>query len=134
MKVRKATEADRPFIEKLYRQHKQELGSFNLFWAWDDYLAGKRKSTFVLIEGEGFMRYGYSKRYTAYVLHEIGVDNDSQRKGVGKVLFDHLPRPLLLKCNCDNERGNAFYEKMGMTKVGLSKTKKGVEQNLWWIT
>lgn len=134
MQIRKAIATDADFIKKIHKQHKAHIGSFNLFWSWDHYLDGTNKSKFFVIDGGGFMRYSYSKMYTAYILHEIGVDNETTRKGVGRTLFEALPRPLMLKCNVDNDRGNAFYEAMGMTKMGKTATKKGVEQNVWWIT
>ena len=40
----------------------------------------------------------------------------------------------MLKCNLDNEVGNKFYEKMGMTLAGKTQTKAGVKQNIWWTT
>ena len=80
------------------------------------------------------MRYGYSKKYSAYVLYEIAVDKEAKQKGVGKTLFNNLPRPLMLKCNQDNETGNSFYIAMNMTKVSTCETKKGVKQNIYWIT
>ena len=134
MKVRKANKDDADFIKKIHKQYPQELGSFNLFWAWDDYISGKNNTKYLIIDNAGFMRYGYSKKYNAYVLYEIGVDADSKQKGVGKALFKRLPRPLMLKCNKDNTPGNAFYKRMGMTKAGSTQTKKGVAQNIWWTT
>ena len=40
----------------------------------------------------------------------------------------------MLKCNADNDIGNAFYLAMGMTKVGKTQTKQGVKQNIWWTS
>jgi len=134
MKVRPATIDDADFIKKLHAQSKKHIGNFNLFWVWDKYLEGTSKHRYVVIDGCGFMRYGYSSKYKAYVLYEIAVDKDSKQKGVGRVFFNHLPTPLMLKCNQDNEVGNKFYEAMGMTKVGVTETKQGVKQNIWWTT
>jgi len=134
MQIRRAIASDADFIKKIHKQHKKEIGSFNLFYSWDYYIKGINKSVFLIIEDGGSMRFSYMKKYNAYVLHEIGVDNESTRKGVGRALFNALPRPLILKCNMDNERGNAFYEAMGMTKIAKTATKKGVPQNVWSIT
>ena len=134
MKIRTATKQDEEFIKKLHKQHKQHIGNFNLFWTWDKFIEGKTNYTFVVIDGSGFMRYGYSKKYKANLLYEIAVDKDNTKKGVGKYLFDYLPRPLMLKCNADNIIGNKFYLKMGMTKAGVTYTKKGDKQNIYWIT
>ena len=134
MKIRKATAQDETFIKKLHQQHKKHIGNFNLFWTWDKFIEGKTNYTFVMIDDCGFMRYGYSKKYKAYLLYEIAVDKDSSQKGVGSLLFNHIPRPLMLKCNADNTIGNKFYIKMGMTKAGITHTKKGEKQNIYWIT
>lgn len=134
MKVRRAEIKDVELIKKLHKQHSKHIGGFNLFWVWDKYIEGKSKHKYVVIEDCGFMRYGYSKKYSAYVLYEIAVDSETQHKGVGRTLYNHLPKPLMLKCNQNNDVGNAFYESMGMTKVGVTATKQGVKQNIWWTT
>jgi len=134
MKIRKATKNDAELIKILHKQHKDHIGNFNLFWVWDKYLEGKANYNYVVIEGIAFMRYGYSKKYKATVLYEIGVDVNSTMKGAGRLLYNHLPKPLFLKCNVSNEIGNAFYLAMGMTKAGVTKTKAGEKQNIWWIS
>lgn len=134
MQVRPATIEDVDFIKKLHSQSKKHIGNFNLFWVWDKYIEGTSKHKYVVIDECGFMRYGYSTKYKAFVLYEIAVDQDTKQKGVGRVFFNHLPKPLMLKCNQDNEVGNKFYEAMGMTKVGVAETKQGVKQNIWWTT
>ena len=134
MKVRAATKDDEPLIKKLHKQAKKEIGNFNLFWVWDKYLDKTAKYKYVVIDETAFMRYGYSKKYKANVLYEIAVDSESKQQGAGRVLYNHLPKPLMLKCNLDNEIGNKFYLNMGMTLVGKTKTKQGVIQNIWWAT
>lgn len=134
MKVRAATIDDREFIKSLYKTNAKEIGDFNLFWVWDKYLDGTSKHKYDVIDDCGFMRYGYSKKYSAYVLYEIAVVPDTKQKGVGRLLYNHLPKPLMLKCNQYNEIGNKFYEAMGMTKVGVDQNKKGLKKNIWWTT
>tara|TARA_R110000737_G_scaffold58791_1_gene85122 strand:+ start:2270 stop:2674 length:405 start_codon:yes stop_codon:yes gene_type:complete len=134
MNIRLAKIEDVDFIKKLHKQSSKHIGGFNLFWVWDKYLEKKAKHRYVIIEGQGFMRYGYSKKYSSYILHEIAIDKDSKQKGVGRVLYNYLPKPLMLKCNQDNEVGNLFYSKMGMTKAGVTKTSAGVKQNIWSAT
>ena len=132
MKIRNATENDAELIKILHKQHKKEIGGFNLFWIWDKYLEGGTTYNYVVIEDIAFMRYGFSKKYKANVLYEIGVDINCTQRGAGRLLFNHLPKPTMLKCNQDNEIGNAFYLAMGMTKAGTTQTKAGVKQNIWW--
>jgi ribosomal protein S18 acetylase RimI-like enzyme len=131
MNIRLAKSSDKDFIKKLYKQSSKEIGNFNLFWTWDKYLSGEAKHKFYVIDDMGFMRIGYSKRYNSYVLYEIAVDAECKQKGVGKKLYEKIPKPLMLKCNKDNHIGNKFYKKMGMTKSGTTKTTKGIEQNIW---
>ena len=134
MNIRLATIDDVDFMKKLHKENSKQIGDFNVFRVWDKYISKTAKHRYVVIDEKGFMRYGYSKKYKAYVLFEIAVDTECKQKGVGKVLFDYLPKPLMLKCNQDNEAGNKFYAKMGMSKVGKTKTSAGVEQNIWWTT
>jgi hypothetical protein len=134
MKVRPATIRDKEFIKDLYKTNPKEIGDFNLFWVWDKYIEGTSKHRYVVIDDCGFMRYGYSKKYSAYVLYEIAVVKDVKQKGVGRAFYDHLPKPAMLKCNQTNEVGNRFYEAMGMTKVGVEENKKGLKKNIWWTT
>ena len=134
MKVRKANINDAEFIKKLHKQHKKHIGGFNLFWIWDKYVEGKAKYEYVIIDEIAFMRYGYSKKYKANVLYEIAVDLDNVKKGAGRVLYNHLSKPLMLKCNKDNDIGNKFYKSMGMTKAGETETKAGVKQIIWWTS
>jgi len=134
MNIRLAKPEDEDFIKKLHKQSSKHIGGFNLFWVWDKYIKKQARHRYVIIEGKGFMRYGYSKKYNSYVLHEIAVDKDCTEKGVGKALYEYLPRPLMLKCNQDNEVGNLFYQKMGMNKEGTTKTSAGVKQNIWTAT
>ena len=131
MNIRLATKEDESFIKKLHKQNSKDIGSFNLFWSWDKYLSREAKHKFYVIENMGFMRIGYSKKYNSYVLYEIAVDIECKQNGVGKRLYDKIPKPLMLKCNKDNDVGNKFYSKIGMTKTGTTKTSKGIEQNIW---
>ena len=130
MKIRKANKNDKEFIKELHKQHKKHIGNFNLFWVWDKYLEGNTNYTYEIYENNGFIRYGYSKKYKANVIYEIAVNNKSTEKGVGRKLFNRLKKPIFLKCNEDNEIGNKFYLKMGMTKAGSTLTKKGEKQNV----
>tara|TARA_R100000781_G_C4077460_1_gene126581 strand:+ start:765 stop:1169 length:405 start_codon:yes stop_codon:yes gene_type:complete len=134
MKIRTANKNDAELIKKLHKQHKKHIGNFNLFWIWDKFLEGGTTYTYVVIDNIAFMRYGYSKKYKANVLYEIGVDTESTQKGAGRMLYDHLPTPLMLKCNVDNDIGNKFYKAMGMTKAGITQTKAGEKQNIWWTS
>lgn len=131
--IEAALPTDKEWIEAIYKQSKSELGSFNLFYSWDNYIAGKGNFKFLVIRPLAFVRYGWMQKYDAYVIQEIGVDKAARGQGNGGLLLKAVPTPLLLKCNQDNETGNAFYKKMGMTLSGETSTKKGVKQNIWTL-
>jgi hypothetical protein len=104
--------------------------------SWQNYMTatkGEFKVGIQVASGSpvGFIRYAWMNKYSAYVVHEIGVFDDFQGLGYGAKLLTQVPIPVLLKCNTDNERGNAFYKDMGMTCAGKTHTKKGVEQIIW---
>lgn len=130
-KIVKASARHKDFIKEIYKQEKKHLGSFNLYQSWDKYLLGQSPYKFFVIEEVGFMRYGFSKKYKSYLLQEIGIKEEHKKKGYAKILLNAIPKPLMLKCNFDNDAGNFFYEKCGMTKVGKTQTKNGVKQNIW---
>jgi ribosomal protein S18 acetylase RimI-like enzyme len=134
MKVRLATKDDECLIKKIHKESKKEIGGFNLFYSWDNFLKRKTKYLFFVIDGSAFMRYGYSKMLKCYTIKEIGVLNEKKGKGYAKILFSHCKRPLYLTCNTDNETGNKFYEKMGMKLKGQRYTKnKKQKMNVWVI-
>lgn len=99
--------------------------------SWKNYLQGK--GYFMVIDGIGFVRYAWMKKYSAFVVHEIGVAEEFKGKGYGGALLNAVPIPILLKCNEDNETGNAFYNSMGMKCAGRTFTKKGVPQLIWTL-
>jgi hypothetical protein len=105
--------------------------------SWQKYMTGSGGEFKVLIDitkdnpQVGFVRYAWMKKYTAYVVHEIGIAEEHQGKGYGSILLTQVPVPVLLKCNSDNEKGNSFYKSMRMNCAGLTHTKKGVEQIIW---
>jgi GNAT superfamily N-acetyltransferase len=124
---------DRDWIEKIYKESKRELGSFNLFYSWDNFLEGKNNFKFHVIRPFAFVRWGWMPKYESNVIQEIGVDVKARGQGFAGRLLNAVPTPLLLKCNQDNNAGNAFYKKMGMTLSASTETKKGVKQNIWTL-
>lgn len=129
--MRYAKPQDEPWLKKLYAKNKKEIGSFNLFMSWDNFIKGKRGHFFFVIPNVAFIRYHWMSKYQANVVQEIAVAEDHKGRGYGKELLDNVPLPVLLKCNADNDSGNAFYKAVGMRKSGQCATKKGVLQNIW---
>lgn len=123
-------------IKQIYKECKSELGSFNLYQCWDMYLAGQGNEKFDVIVSwsaitVGFVRWCYSKKYGSYLVKDIGVLNKFRGEGLGLKLMQHVPVPVMLKCNANNETGNQFYESIGMKKSGTTQTKKGNPQIIW---
>lgn len=132
MKFRPALKTDELFIRQVYKDCKNEIGSFNLYNCWDDYLTQKSPYKYYVLENVGMIRFGFSKRINSYVVKDFGIVSEKQRCGYGELFFKNLPRPVYLTCNTDNEKGNSFYKKMGMKFIGtkLSKNKKK-KMNIW---
>lgn len=129
--IRPALASDAEFIKQVYKESRNELGSFDLFMCWQKYLSGKSKEKFDVIPDVGFVRWVQSKKYGCYLLQDVGVLSKHKGKGFGKLLLQHVPTPVMLKCNKTNLVGNEFYKRMGMRKAGVAFTRKGVEQNIW---
>tara|TARA_R110000765_G_C18872068_1_gene601155 strand:+ start:401 stop:808 length:408 start_codon:yes stop_codon:yes gene_type:complete len=130
-KLKRAQRCDEDLLKKIYKQDSEHIGSFNLYQTWDKYLTTNTNYKFLTCEDKAFVRYGYSKKYTSWVIYEIGVLEEHKKMGLARYIVENLPKPMTLKCNCDNTAGNAFYEKIGMTLSGKTHTRKGVAQNIW---
>jgi hypothetical protein len=132
--IRLATEKDEGLIRKIHKESSKQIGSFNLFYIWDNYISRKNKYKYYVIDGVGFVRHGYSKKLKCYTVKEFGVLNEYKGKGYAEKLFNHCKRPIYLTCNIDNDRGNAFYKKIGMKLKGVKTSKNGkTKMNAWVI-
>lgn len=125
-----ATIEDKDWIKRIYAEAKEELGSFNLFYAWDDFVSGK-KGKFIIVRPKAFIRYDYSNKYHSWVIHDIGVAKDYRGTGLAGYIIKFVPTPMLLKCNQSNTNGNLFYQRIGMKLSGTTFTRKGNPQNIW---
>lgn len=138
-KLRYATIEDKRWIELIYRVKPKEIGDFNQFYSWTNYAKKPTRSNkFLCYEQKGFVRFGYSVKYDAYFIHEIGVYPENRREGIARLLFEYVRelanaegKKINLKCNVTNEGAMRFYKTMGMQVVGQSQTKKGVKQLIW---
>lgn len=136
-RIRAATSKDGEAIKAIYKECRAELGSFNLWNCWDNYLAGAHTEAFVVFEDKGtvvsFIRWSWQNKWKCNVLKDFGTRANSRGKGYGKLLIQTIPPTVLLKCNADNKLGNAFYKGLGMSFSGTTRTMKGVKQNIWTI-
>lgn len=129
--IRRAKKSDTPFVKQVYRECRTELGSFDLFNCWQKFIEGYSKEIFNVVPNGGVIRWGYSRKYKSFIVHDIGVLKAARGKGIGKELLSTVPLPFILKCNADNVGGNAFYKALGLQLRGKTTTKKGREQNIY---
>lgn len=130
--IRVANKHDAQLIKEIHRQNQKELGSFNLFYVWDKYCQRKANYKYLICDDCCFVRYGFSKAYNCNVVYEIGILKEAKGMGYGLKLMNAVQRPIILKCNIDNDTGNKFYEKIGMKKLGVVKSKNGKRlMNVW---
>lgn len=127
--IRGALLVDEPWIKELYKEAKNEIGSFNLYNSWDNYF--KFKTVFLVVPRKAFVRYSYSPTKHIVVLNEIAVKKTERGNGHGKALLKQMPKPFMLKCNQDNAVGNKFYQALGMKLTGTCATKNGRPQNIY---
>lgn len=57
-------------------------------------------------------------------LHELVVDKNYQKQGIGKELYLCIPNPIRLKTTVDNINAIKFYELNGMKQVRVEVGKK----------
>ncbi len=134
LKIRTANSSDEAIIKQIHKFESKHLGSFNLYQVWDRFIKGEKLPyTYIVVDGKAFCRYGWSKKYKHYIIHEIGVLPEFKRNGISRYIISQIPKPLMLKCNIDNEVGNNFYKNCGMMLSGKTQTKNGVKQNIWVI-
>lgn len=125
-----ATVEDKDWIKQIYKESAKELGSFNLFYSWDDFVGGKR-GKFIVVRPKAFIRYDWSTKYNSWLIHDVGTLKEFRGQGICRYLIKFVPAPVMLKCNQDNQGGNKFYENIGMKLTGTTETKNGVPQNVW---
>ena len=79
----------------------------------------------LLVGYAGVSRLGRHEPFE-YEVHTIGVDPDSQGRGIGRRLLDDLlgfaaDGPVFLEVRTDNVAAIALYESVGFERIGLRK-------------
>ena len=77
----------------------------------------------------GFVHF-HKRRDGWNTVHEIGVNPEYQGIGIGKHLFNLVPKPRRLKTTVDNKKSNDFYKYQGLINTGTEKGRKR-EVNVW---
>ena len=114
------TEADKWWVERLWKPHAATFGAF--YFVWGDFLTHKPAGVkFYGVREQGFMRVTARKGLTT--IKEIATAEGS--RGVGRALVSSLPLPVLLETGEGNVNAQGFYQHLGFRKVGSRLTRKG---------
>ncbi len=122
-------ESDLKDIKKITNQLRDELGfvmNVALIDAmkYDELMVAESDGVVI-----GFVHF-HERRDGWNTIHEIGVRKDFQSMGIGKALFEMVPKPRRLKTTQDNIKSNEFYKRRGMNMTGTEKGRKR-EINVW---
>lgn len=128
--IRLGTDADAEACQRIARQWRDELPFVMLPTLRE---AARRKQLYVAeVDGRavGFVHW-YARRDGTNTIHELAVDRNYTRFGVGRALLYSVPCPIRLKCKADNDRANRFYTNAGMTPDGTETTRGGTPLVRW---
>ena len=128
VKVRDAVLADEEWIKAAFKSHRDLAGAF--YWSWRGFWERpdpQHKWLVAMREGDlvGTVHYKVSKRFKAWYLMELFVQEDFRKHGIGALLLRKRPDPAILKTNSDNSSAQLFYEEHGFKKDSESRTKAG---------
>jgi len=137
--ITSAKEEDAIWIKQLYKDEKEHIGDFNLFYVWVNYIGGTGTSKFIVIGKKAFMRYRWSVQANSYIIDEMAVGSLFKKEGLGKHLVQSMMKKaarenkkLTVKCNATNDAANQFYERCGLQFEGEYYTKnRGTKQFVW---
>lgn len=71
----------------------------------------------------GFIHF-YKRQDGWNTIHELAVDPNYQKCGIGKELYSCVPLPIRFKTTIDNVNEIKFYKLNGMTQVRIEQGKK----------
>lgn len=128
MKIRLATNEDIDLISKIANKNSKELGFVMKVALRESVL---RESLIVCEyydEVVGFCHFRKRKDGIT-IIYELCIKKEFRGKGLGKMLIDFLPTPIILKCPIDN-LSNKFYEHNNFILLRTEKGKKR-ELNVW---
>jgi N-acetylglutamate synthase-like GNAT family acetyltransferase len=138
--IRSAVLEDRKWIERLYRQSKDEVGIFNPWMIWQKHINKQGSGTFIVIDQIAVVYYYHSSKQRCIVLSDIVVDSEHRNKGIGKVMVNYLIKKartmgIALTCKSKITNPNAqFWSQMGFQKVGQALNASGELHDVWIIT
>lgn len=131
--IRFANESDLPAIVRIIRANASELGGV-FYPSLRRAIAARELYVHIMANQiAGFVNWHAVTRGAnkdTSTIYEIAVDERWRGLGCGRALLNAVPPPVRLKCTQDNQRGNAFYSRAGMTII---ETESGKHRplNVW---
>lgn len=121
--IRLAKEDDLDRIKQIANQNREFIG-FVMKVVLKESI--KNNSLFVYEKDNNIVGFvHFYKRLDGWnTLHELVVDKNYQKCGIGKELYLSVPLPIRLKTTIDNINAIKFYENLGMKKIKIEEGKK----------
>lgn len=133
MKIRPAKESDKSWVEPIFREHDFVLGKGFFGTIWYRYWTGGSENEFWdVIPCMAFVHYKRRKD-GVNVIYEIAVGSEFKRKGLGKMLLDHVGYPMELKTDVQHRESNAFYKGCGFYPAGEKRSRDGLKRMRIWV-
>lgn len=120
--IRLAKDEDLDRIKQIANQNREYIG-FVMKVALRESI--KKKSLFVYEKENKILGFvHFHKRLDGWTtLHELVVDKNYQKIGIGKELYNCVSLPMRLKTTEDNQNAINFYKKNGMKEVRIEEGK-----------
>ena len=120
--IRLAKDEDLDRIKQIANQNREYIG-FVMKVALRESI--KKKSLFVYEKENKILGFvHFHKRLDGWTtLHELVVDKNYQKIGIGKELYNCVSLPIRLKTTEDNQNAINFYKKNGMKEVKIEEGK-----------
>lgn len=120
-----AQESDFPQIIRIGNQHRSEMGQV----LKHNLKTGVQNRTLLVAKSSSGKVIGFvlwHRRLDGWAtVYDIGVDREIIGRGVGRALFNSVPRPRQLKAVAENTRSHDFYKAAGLVEWGRSISRRG---------
>ena len=129
MSSRIATIEDYAWVNKVAKEVSYIIGG-NIFFILKGLLAGEVKNQNLLVYPElGFIHYKKYAKFSKVI--DFGVSKEARRSGVGKALWQAVPKPIFVETDDGAAESNGFYLKNGCKLYGQRLSRKGKLINIY---